>query len=258
MTWFCACKPEKQHLWPGTAIWIYSDCCGLEHATAARATCGFMPWLGTASCQYLQLLGKDGILPDGVDPQPLICILIRRLPSLDVPQHPPVHVVAPHLPWAGRGKNLIKKNKICDTCLLHVVCPSEVWIVISIKHGISWVGSDPRVPSSSPGPNTAPTISPCAWVCCPKSFWALAALGLWPFPGEPVPVTDHPHGENLLLTSRLTLPWHSSSRSLWSCVSGIVWLLDHTLHLIAVYVFLRRGSTDLCSLWRVTVMPREL
>lgn len=97
MTRFCACKLEKHNI------------CDLGQLFGSMK-CGLVPWLGTASCHYLQLLGKDGILPDGVDPQPLIRIFIRRLPSLDVPQHPPVHVVAPHLPWAGRGKNLIKKK----------------------------------------------------------------------------------------------------------------------------------------------------
>jgi len=69
-----------------------------------------------APARYLQLLGEDGVLPDGIDPQPLVRILVRQLPSLDVPQHPPVHVVAPRLPWARRGQNLVTK--------MHFLIPS--------------------------------------------------------------------------------------------------------------------------------------
>lgn len=55
--------------------------------------------LSTAA-QYLQLLGQDGVLSDGVDPQPLVSILERQLPPLHIAQHPPVHEVAPHLSCA--------------------------------------------------------------------------------------------------------------------------------------------------------------
>lgn len=111
----CLWAGETQHVWPGTAVWIYKvTAVALSTPQQQEPRVGScpgwaQPWSG---CWYLQLPGKDGVLPDGVDPQPLIRILVCHLPSLDVPQHPPVHIVAPHLPWAGWGKNLIKEMKL--------------------------------------------------------------------------------------------------------------------------------------------------
>lgn len=61
--------------------------------------------------RYLQLLGQEGVLADGVDAQPLVRVLICQLPPLHIPQHPPVHIVAARLRHARWGENLSAKIK---------------------------------------------------------------------------------------------------------------------------------------------------
>lgn len=46
---------------------------------------------------YLKLFRQDGVLPQRIDPEPLISVVEGHLSSLDVPHHPPVNVVTPHL-----------------------------------------------------------------------------------------------------------------------------------------------------------------
>lgn len=72
-------------------------------------------------------------------------------------------------------------------------------------------------------------IPPCVWECCKNASWALSALGLDHFPGDPIPVPNNPLGEELFPNIELKPPHTQlSSYFLFILVTHyyVLWFLE--------------------------------
>lgn len=64
---------------------------------------------------------------------------------------------------------------------------------------------------------TTPRVTPYAWEHCPNASGTLSGSVLWPLPGQPIPVLNHPLGEEVFPDIKPKLPNTTSGKFLRSC-----------------------------------------